>query len=99
MMTRVELEAAMESQRSQQSGGLVLERQVLAQAPELAPSAFVDGDRHAFLATDIEDSTTMWDADPDAMATALRRHDEILGESVVEAGGRIFKRTRSTPRP
>ena len=36
--------------------------------------------------TDIEGSTQGWDADADAMAAALRRHDEILA-AVVEAHG------------
>ena len=46
-----------------------------------------------FLFTDIEGSTRLWDADGDAMDTALRRHDAILEGAVSEAGGTVFKHT------
>ena len=41
--------------------------------------------------TDIEGSTRMWEADPDAMTLGLRRHDEILRSTIEQAGGYIFK--------
>ena len=43
------------------------------------------------LFTDVEGSTRLWDAERDAMATALRRHDEILRGAIEQAGGYVFK--------
>ncbi|HEY2508311.1 MAG TPA: adenylate/guanylate cyclase domain-containing protein [Streptosporangiaceae bacterium] len=43
------------------------------------------------LFTDIEGSTRLWEAEQQAMAVALRRHDEILRASIVAAGGYVFK--------
>ena len=51
-----------------------------------APSGTV-----TLLFTDVEGSTRLWDAERDAMAAALRRHDEILREAIEQAGGYIFK--------
>ena len=43
------------------------------------------------LFTDIEGSTRLWEAEPEQMAVALRRHDEILRSSIMQAGGYVFK--------
>ncbi len=43
------------------------------------------------LFTDIEGSVGLWEAGPDAMATASARHDSIVREHVKAAGGRVFK--------
>jgi predicted ATPase/class 3 adenylate cyclase len=43
------------------------------------------------LFTDIEGSTRMWDAEPEAMTLGLRRHDEILRGTIEQAGGYVFK--------
>ena len=43
-----------------------------------------------FLLTDIEGSTAAWEADADAMAVALARHDEIV-EQVVTSRGRAAR--------
>jgi class 3 adenylate cyclase len=43
------------------------------------------------LFTDVEGSTRLWDTERDAMAAALRRHDEILRDSIERAGGYVFK--------
>jgi class 3 adenylate cyclase len=51
-----------------------------------APSGTV-----TLLFTDVEGSTRLWDAERDAMAAALRRHDEILREAIEQAGGYVFK--------
>jgi class 3 adenylate cyclase len=51
-----------------------------------APSGTV-----TLLFTDVEGSTRLWDAERDAMAAALRRHDEILREAIERAGGYVFK--------
>ena len=34
------------------------------------------------LFTDVEGSTRLWDAERDAMAAALRRHDEIVRNAI-----------------
>lgn len=44
-----------------------------------------------FLLTDLEGSTALWDADPEAMSAALRRQVEILIAIVERAGGRVPK--------
>ena len=44
-----------------------------------------------FLLTDIEGSTAAWEADADAMAVALARHDELVGQIVTSHGGRLIK--------
>ncbi|KUI47640.1 hypothetical protein AU198_23865 [Mycobacterium sp. GA-1199] len=44
-----------------------------------------------FLLTDIEGSTAAWEADSDAMAVALARHDEIVEQFVTSRGGRLIK--------
>ena len=46
-----------------------------------------------FLFTDLEISTRLWDAEPDAMRRALARHDEILREAVGEHHGHVVKGT------
>ena len=46
-----------------------------------------------FLFTDIEGSTARWERDRDAMAAAVRRHDELTVEAVSGAGGRVVKST------
>jgi tetratricopeptide (TPR) repeat protein len=44
-----------------------------------------------FLLTDIEGSTAAWEADADAMAVALARHDEIVEQVMTSRGGRLIK--------
>ena len=53
-----------------------------------APSGIV-----TFVFTDIEGSTRRWEADPEAMRTALAAHDEILRSAVGAHGGWLFKHT------
>ena len=43
------------------------------------------------LFTDIEGSTRLWEAEPEAMGVALRRHDAILRTAVQAAAGYVFK--------
>jgi class 3 adenylate cyclase len=43
------------------------------------------------LFTDVEGSTRLWDTERDAMAVALRRHDEILRDAIEQVGGYVFK--------
>jgi predicted ATPase/class 3 adenylate cyclase len=56
------------------------------QKPALIPSGTV-----TLLFTDIEGSTRLWDAEPEAMARGLRRHDEIVRGTIDHAGGYVFK--------
>ncbi len=44
----------------------------------------------AFLFTDIEGSTRLWDEHPDLMSAALERHDELLRTAIVDNGGYVF---------
>ena len=44
-----------------------------------------------FLFTDIEGSTRQWESSPDAMAAAVRRHDDILRTAIEAAHGYVFK--------
>ena len=53
-----------------------------------APSGVV-----TFLFTDIEGSTRRWEADADAMRSALAAHDEVLREAVETHDGWLFKHT------
>ena len=43
------------------------------------------------LFTDVQGSTRLWEAEPELMAVALRRHDEILRSTIETAGGYVFK--------
>lgn len=43
-----------------------------------------------FLFTDVEGSTRLWETAPEQMASALRRHDEILRGGLLDAGGYVF---------
>ncbi len=46
-----------------------------------------------FLLTDIEGSTRLWEAHPQAMRAALARHDVLLAEIIAVHGGHLFKHT------
>ena len=45
-----------------------------------------------FLFTDVEGSTRLWEASPDTMRTALRRHDELLRTAITGAAARSSRR-------
>ncbi|OBJ51536.1 BTAD domain-containing putative transcriptional regulator [Mycobacterium asiaticum] len=72
-----------------------LEAAIVAQDPGLEipaaqnPSAVTR--TVTFLLTDIEGSTAAWEAEPDAMALALARHDELVKQVVTARGGRLIK--------
>jgi DNA-binding SARP family transcriptional activator/class 3 adenylate cyclase len=55
-------------------------------APEELPTGVV-----TFLLTDIEGSSGLWEADPDAMAAALELHDELIAGTMQARGGRLLK--------
>ncbi len=44
-----------------------------------------------FCMSDIEDSTRLWERQPEAMAEALVRHDELIADVVEAHGGRFLK--------
>ena len=44
-----------------------------------------------FLFTDIQGSTHLWESDPEAMHSALARHDTLLRQAVADSGGFVFK--------
>jgi len=44
-----------------------------------------------FLFTDIEGSTLLWEAHPEAMGVTLARHDALVREAIVRANGYVFK--------
>ncbi len=43
-----------------------------------------------FLFTDVEGSTQLWERHPGTMSAALTIHDQVLRESIEDAGGRVF---------
>jgi class 3 adenylate cyclase len=43
------------------------------------------------LFTDVEGSTRLWDTEREAMAAALRQHDEVLRTAIEQADGYVFK--------
>lgn len=45
----------------------------------------------AFLFTDIEDSTRLWDQNPKAMRIAVERHNTLLVEAIESHRGHVFK--------
>jgi WD40 repeat protein/class 3 adenylate cyclase len=44
-----------------------------------------------FCLTDIEGSTALWEQDPEAMAVALVRHDDLIARAVEGLGGRLLR--------
>jgi class 3 adenylate cyclase len=46
-----------------------------------------------FLFTDIEGSTRLWEANPNAMRAALVLHDDVLQSAIAAHGGWMFKHT------
>jgi predicted ATPase/class 3 adenylate cyclase len=43
------------------------------------------------LFSDIEGSTRLWESEPERMAAALRRHDDLIRAAIEEADGYVFK--------
>ncbi len=70
-----------------------LEERILQHDPELLSPRDVRTEEVAFLFTDLEASTVLWETRPDDMRHALANHDEILVKAVADAGGRVFKHT------
>ena len=62
------------------------------------PAVALSGVR-TFLFTDIEGSTRRWEADPDAMRTALEAHNQVLRETVAAHDGAVFNYTGDGENP
>lgn len=69
-----------------------LERQILNQDPSLLLDEGPQVQTLAFLLTDIEDSTMLWELHTKAMRAAVAAHDRIVMGAVEAAGGRVVKR-------
>ena len=57
----------------------------------MALSADIPSGTVTLLFTDIEGSTRLWESEPERMAAALRRHDDLIRAAIEEAGGYVFK--------
>lgn len=57
---------------------------------ETGPGATMPTGTVTFLFTDIEGSTPLWAADPDAMSASLSVHDRIVRSSIEQHGGHVF---------
>src|SRR5215210_3642813 len=69
-----------------------LEHRILNQDPSLLLESRPRVETLAFLLTDIEDSTVLWELKTGPMRSAVERHDRIVRDAVEAAGGRIVKR-------
>jgi predicted ATPase/class 3 adenylate cyclase len=58
---------------------------------QVTQSAPIPSGTVTLLFTDVQGSTRLWEAEPELMAVALRRHDEILRSTIESAGGYVFK--------
>ncbi len=63
----------------------------LEPVPERAEPSGLPSGVVTFLLTDIERSSALWEADPDAMAASLELHDELIALSAEANGGRLLK--------
>jgi WD40 repeat protein/DNA-binding SARP family transcriptional activator len=69
-----------------------LERRILNQESSLLLEAEPQVQTLAFLLTDIEDSTLLWELHTHAMRSAIAEHDRIVLSAAEAAGGRVVKR-------
>jgi WD40 repeat protein/class 3 adenylate cyclase len=69
-----------------------LESRILNQDASLLLEPELQVQTLAFLLTDIEDSTTLWELHTEAMRPAVAEHDRIVMTAVEAAGGRLVKR-------
>ena len=58
---------------------------------QVTQSAPIPSGTVTLLFTDVQGSTRLWEAEPELMAVALRRHDEILRSAIEAADGYVFK--------
>src|SRR5689334_11940157 len=64
---------------------------MLCRRPAMSSNSALPSGTVTFLFTDIEGSTRLWEQHPDAMRSALTRHDTILTHSIETNGGYVFK--------
>jgi len=57
----------------------------------VSPAASLPGGTVTFLFTDLLDSTRLWEAHPDEMRAAVRRHDQLVTLAVEHEGGHVVK--------
>jgi class 3 adenylate cyclase len=69
-----------------------LERRILNQDPSLELEVEPQVQTLAFLLTDIEGSTVLWELRTEAMRSAVEEHDRIVLGAAEAAGGRLVKR-------
>src|SRR5215210_1511749 len=69
-----------------------LERLILNQDRSLLPETEPQVQARAFLLTDVEDSTVLWELHTDAMRAAMAEHDRIVLGAVEAGGGQVVKR-------
>jgi len=76
-----------------------IERGAFVPAPALAdlppptatPATALPSGTVTFLFTDIEGSTQLWEQHPQAMPTAIERHNDILKAAIITHSGAVFK--------
>ncbi len=87
------------SERPSRQAGLTVNGNVEAAAksvapppsePVLPPTPIPTG-TVTFLFTDIEGSTRLWEAHPDAMRAAVARHDTLMRQAIERHDGHVFK--------
>jgi class 3 adenylate cyclase/DNA-binding winged helix-turn-helix (wHTH) protein len=69
-----------------------LERLILNQDRSLLPDTEPQVQTRAFLLTDVEDSTVLWELHTEAMRAAMAEHDRVVLGAVEAAGGVVVKR-------
>jgi predicted ATPase/class 3 adenylate cyclase len=76
---------------SRSVGGLVLVRTDPGRCSAVCSSAMTQGAGEvAFLFTDVEGSTRLWEEHREEMAVALAAHDHALRTAIASAGGEVF---------
>ncbi len=68
------------------------ERRILNQDPSLLLEPEPHVQTLAFLLTDIEDSTVLWELHTEVMRAAVAEHDRLVFSAAEAAGGRVVKR-------
>lgn len=65
------------------------QREPMVTTDSRVPAAALPVGTVTFLATDIESATMLWESEPDAMASAVARHREILDGAIAAHGGKL----------
>jgi DNA-binding SARP family transcriptional activator/class 3 adenylate cyclase len=68
-----------------------IERPVEVIEPVVPASAVAGWYPRTFLLTDIVDSVSLWERDPAGMSQAVARHDALIQDAVVAAGGQLVR--------